>query len=121
MKLTRRTLLAGAAAIPAVVGMDRLAAVTPGAGNVMLYDPSLPDARHRALAGAGMGDELVEITGDRIRFARDVISRRPTQVSGLSRQADALLIEEVAGEAGYRRERLEVDGAAIRWSLVRRT
>jgi len=121
MKLTRRSLLAGAAAIPAVVGMDRLAAATPGEGGVFLYDGSLPHARQRAVAASGWGEGLREITGDRIRFAREVLSHRPARVSGISRQADALLMEEVAAEAGYRRERLEVDGAAIHWSLVRRT
>ena len=36
-----------------------------------------------------------------IRFARTVFDRRPSLVLGVSRQADAVLIEEVGREAGY--------------------
>lgn len=120
MKLTRRALLAGVAAIPAVAGVDRLAAAATSGGGVVLYDPGLPHARERALASAGWADELVEITGDRVRFARQILARRPLVVRGISRQADALLIEEVAAEAGYRREAIEVNGAILGWVLSRR-
>lgn len=120
MKLTRRTLLAGAAAIPAVVGLERLSAATPLANTVFLFDAGLPDAesRRRAAFIAGQGPRAIE--GDRIRFAREIVAAGPAAIHGWSRQADALLIEEVAAEAGYRRERVKAEGTALEWLLVRR-
>jgi len=47
------------------------------------------------------GGEALPIAGDRIRFARAVFERRPAFVIGVSRPADALLIEDVGREAGY--------------------
>ncbi len=120
MKLTRRTLLAGVAAIPAVAGLERLSAATHTAGEIFLFDSSLPGARERAIAATGWGQEPIEITGDRIRFARDILSAQPATVRGISRQADALLIEEVALEMGYRRHAMDVSGPTISWQLVRR-
>lgn len=120
MKLTRRTLLAGAAALPAVVGLERLSAAKPLARNVFLFDAGLPDTRHRHAAALVEGHEPRELEGDRIRFAREVVSARPDRIQGFSRQADALLVEEVAAEAGYRREWLRTEGAAMEWLLVRR-
>ena len=52
-------------------------------------------------AVAGLPGEALAIEGDRIRFARAVFERRPSLVVGISRPADALLIEEVGREAGY--------------------
>jgi hypothetical protein len=46
--------------------------------------------------------EALPIEGDRIRFARAAFERCPSMVVGVSRPADALLIEEVGREAGYR-------------------
>ncbi|WP_338242825.1 hypothetical protein [Aurantiacibacter hainanensis] len=121
MKLTRRTLLAGVAAIPAVLGLDRLSAATPIAGSVFLFDASLPEATSRRTAAVEAGQQARAIEGDCIRFAREVVASGPAIIHGWSRQADALLIEEVAAEAGYRREGVRVEGAAITWMLVRRT
>jgi len=64
----------------------------------MLHDPSIA-AGHRF--AAAYGGKAVPIEGDRIRFARAVFAERPAFVVGLSRAADALLIAEVAREAGY--------------------
>jgi hypothetical protein len=98
VKATRRQALKGALAVPAVVGLPR----TNWARNseaVLLYDASLEADRHYAEAHIG---QVISIEGDRIRFARAVFERRPSLVIGLSRHADALLIEEVGREAGYR-------------------
>jgi hypothetical protein len=65
---------------------------------VLLHDPSLEAGRRFAEA---YGGEAWSIEGDRIRFARAVFARRPAYVVGVSRPADALLIEDVAREAGY--------------------
>ena len=42
---------------------------------------------------------------------------RPAIVRGVSRQADALLVQEVAEEAGYERTALVVEGDALTWTL----
>src|SRR5687768_18064786 len=61
----------------------------------------------RRFAGA-YGGEALAIEGDRIRFARAVFARRPAFVVGVSRPADALLIEEVAREAEIGRHTSEL-------------
>ena len=65
---------------------------------MLLHDASLEAGRRFAEA---YGGEALPIEGDRIRFARAVFARRPAFVVGVSRPADALLIEDVGREAGY--------------------
>jgi hypothetical protein len=89
--------LAGALAVPAVAGVPRISSAA-SAGAVLLHDPSLEAARRIAKA---YGGEALPIEGDRIRFARAVFAPGPAYVVGVSRPADALLIEDVAREAGY--------------------
>ena len=97
MKATRRHVLGGALAVSAMAGLPRIA-VARGADAVLLHDPSLEAGRRFAEA---YGGEALPIEGDRIRFARAVFARRPSFVVGVSRPADALLIEDVGREAGY--------------------
>ena len=97
MKATRRGVLAGVLAVPAAAGVPRVTAAKAG-GAVLLHDPALEAGRRLAEAHGG---EALPIEGDRIRFAQSVFARRPAYVVGISRPADALLIEEVAREAGY--------------------
>jgi hypothetical protein len=97
VKATRRGVLAGALAVPAATGLPR-AASAKGGSAVLLHDPSLEAGRR--FAGAH-GGQALPIEGDRIRFARAVFARRPSYVVGVSRPADALLIEDVGREAGY--------------------
>ena len=97
MKATRRGVLAGALAAPAVAGLPRVASARVGKA-LLLHDPSLEAGRRFAQAYPG---EALAIEGDRIRFARAVFAQRPAFVVGVSRPADALLIEEVGREAGY--------------------
>ena len=106
MKATRRGVLAGALAVPAMAGLPRVAVARAGKA-VLLHDPSLAAGRRFAEA---YGGEAIAIEGDRIRFARGVFEQRPAFVVGISRPADALLIEEVAREAGY----VPVDDASVR-------
>ena len=95
IRATRREALMGALAVPAVAGMPRL---KRGTTPLLVHDPMLAAGRRLAEAHDG---EALAIEGDRIRFARAVFERRPTLVIGVSRHADALLIEEVGREAGY--------------------
>ncbi len=97
MKATRRRVLAGALAAPALAGLPCVA-MARGSDPVLLHDPSLDVGRRFAEA---YGGKSLPIEGDRIRFARAVFERRPAFVVGISRPADALLIEDVAREAGY--------------------
>ena len=97
MKATRRGVLAGALAVPALAGVPPMASARAGHA-VLLHDASLEAGRRFAEA---YGGEALPIEGDRIRFARAVFARRPSLVVGVSRHADALLIEDVAREAGY--------------------
>src|SRR5690606_18186083 len=98
IRATRRGMLAGGLAAAAGAG-GRGGWPWPRAeGALLLHDPALGAGRRLASAHAG---EALAIEGDRIRFARAVFARRPSLVLGVSRPADALLIEDVAREAGY--------------------
>ena len=92
---TRREALMGALAVPAVAGVPRIERNVP---TVVVVDPALAAGRRLAESHEG---QIVTIEGDRIRLARALFERRPWLVVGVSRPADALLIEEVGREAGY--------------------
>ena len=106
MKASRRGVLAGALTVPAVAGLPRMALAGTGDA-VLLHDASLEAGRRFADA---YGGAVLPIEGDRIRFARTVFEKRPAFVIGVSRPADALLIEDVGREAGY----VPADDARVR-------
>jgi hypothetical protein len=95
---TRREALMGALAVPALAGLPRLSWAR-GESALVVYDPALESGRRLAEAHGG---EALAIAGDRIRFARALFERQPALVVGVSRTADALLIEDVGREAGFR-------------------
>jgi hypothetical protein len=99
---SRREALKGALAAPAVAALPQ-SRWGRSEGAVMLHDPALEAGRRFAEAGRAKGSDVLAIDGDRIRFARAVFEKRPALVVGVSRPADALLIEDVAREAGYRK------------------
>lgn len=113
------SLVAGAFAAPAAASMSGWR-WRHGHGTVLLFDPDFAPARDFAEAGRAWNRQVLPIEGDRIRFAREVFEGKPAVVQGMSRQADAVLIEEVASEAGYERAALEVEGDALRWTLMPR-
>lgn len=117
MKVSRRGLLASAVAVPAVAGLAGWQ-WRHGHGTVLLFDAEMAQGRAFAEAGRAWNRSVVAIEGDRVRFAREIFVRRPAIVQGVSRQADSILIEEVAAEAGYERAAIEVDGDAIKWTLM---
>ena len=100
IRATRRGALAGVLALPAVASMAKAPRRKPS-GTVLLHDPALDAGRRFAAAGQVRGDKVLAIGGDRIRFARMVFERAPALVIGVSRAADAVLIEDVGREAGY--------------------
>lgn len=119
MKLSRRGLLAGAVAVPAAAGLANWQ-WRHGHGTVLLFDPEMAEGRAFANVGSAWNRRVFPIEGDRIRFGRDIFARRPAIVQGVSRQADAILLEEVGAEAGYERSAFAVDGDAIRWTMMPR-
>jgi hypothetical protein len=100
IRATRRGALAGALALPAVASLAKSPKRKPS-GTVLLHDPALQAGRRLAAAGEATGEHVLAIEGDRIRFARAVFERAPALVIGVSRAADAVLIEDVGREAGY--------------------
>ena len=117
MKLSRRAMIAGLAAVPAAASASEFT-WRHGHGTVLLYDADLPQGRAFAEAGRAWNRAVAPLEGDRIRFARMVFARRPAIVQGVSRQADAVLLGEVAAEAGYEQVSLKVDGAALEWTFA---
>ena len=97
MRASRRDTLLAALAVPAVAGLPGVAKAR-SAKPLAMHDPALAAGRRLAELHGG---EALAIDGDRIRFARAVFEMRPALVVGVSRHADALLIEDVAREAGY--------------------
>lgn len=100
IRATRRGALAGALALPAAAAAARTGK-RAATGTIVLYDPSYQGARSFAVSAKLRGAEAMRIEGDRIRFARGLFARMPALVVGVSRSADAVLIEDVGREAGY--------------------
>ena len=117
MKTTRRDALKGALAVPAVAAVPT-AAWARGGKAVLVHDPALAAGRRLAAVHDG---EVLPIAGDRIRFARALFARQPSLVVGMTRSADALLIEEVAREAGYLPVVAPASLGASGWVLAPRT
>jgi hypothetical protein len=117
IRASRRSVMAGALAVPAAAHAARLRFARTSAP-VLLHDPALQAGRRFAEAGKAAGARVLVIEGDRIRFARAVFAARPAYVQGVSRQADAVLIEDVAREFGYRHEALRASGPVLEWRLV---
>ncbi len=123
MKLTRRAMIAALAAAPAAASASEFRqgfGWRHGHGTVLLYDADLPQGSAFAEAGRAWNRAVLPLEGDRIRFAREIFARRPAIVQGVSRQSDAVLLAEVASEAGYEQVALKVDGAALEWTFAPR-
>ncbi|MEL1251409.1 hypothetical protein [Aurantiacibacter gilvus] len=119
MRVSRRGVLAGAAALP-IATQARGWRWEHHGDTVLLYDPALPAAQTFAESGRSAGRTVLALEGDRIRMARDLFAGRPALVRGVSRQADAVLVEEVAQEAGYYPVGQRVDGDVLDWTLAPR-
>jgi hypothetical protein len=127
IRASRRGVLAGALAVPTVAGLASWR-WRHGERSLLLHDPALESGRRFAEAGRNRGGEVLAIEGDRIRFARSVMDRRPALIAGVSRHADALMIEDVAREAGYetvaalhgRGEQCALHGCRQGWGAIGR-
>jgi hypothetical protein len=120
IRASRRAVVAAALAAPVAARAVGMKPASKGEA-VLLHDPALPAGRRFAEAGRATGAKVLPIEGDRIRFAREVFAANPAWVQGVTRQADAVLIEDVGREFGYRREALRVAGPALEWRLVPQT
>ena len=109
VKLTRRGMLgggvlAGALAVPTVAGLSgwqwRQAGGHPGAP-LLLFDNSLDAGHCFACAAQGAGGAPQALAGDPVRLMQRLLPSRPALIAGVSRHAEALLLIEVAQEAGY--------------------
>lgn len=102
MKVSRRSMMLGALAVPTVAGLAswqwKHGATS---ASLLLHDDSLAAGRRFAAAGRAAGGRTVAIAGDPVRFGREVLADRPALIAGISRHAEALLLGEVAMEAGY--------------------
>lgn len=118
IRASRREALIGALAVPAAGALPLTARASTGTP-ILLHDPKLAAGRRFAAAAAAKGEGAVAIEGDAIRFARMIFARQPTLVVGVTRRADALLIEEVGREAGYRAVAPPVSTGSDAWALAR--
>ena len=100
IRASRRTLLAGALAVPTLSGLAAWR-WRHGDGRVLLHDDDLEVGRRFAAAGREQGLPSLAITGDRVRFTRDLLKAKPAMIAGVSRYADMLLIADIAREHGY--------------------
>ncbi len=97
---TRRAALLGALSVPTVAGFAGWR-LRHGEVSRLVHDPALAAGRRFAAAAKAGGAPSREVTGDRIRFAREVLQARPSLIAGVTRHADFLLIADAAREAGY--------------------
>ncbi|MXO65229.1 hypothetical protein [Altericroceibacterium endophyticum] len=109
IRATRRNVLGaatlGMAAIPTVSGLAAWR-WRHGDSRVLLHDAGLSGGERFAAAAQRHGTASTAITGDRVRFTRQILADRPALVAGVTRHADQLMIEDVAREQGYMRAAL---------------
>lgn len=106
IRATRRTVIGGAA-----LGVTAVSTVSSLGGwrwrhgdeRVLLHDASLSAGQRFAIAGEAHGATSLAIEGDRVRFTRKLLENRPAMIAGVSRYADAMMIEDIAKEANYQR------------------
>lgn len=91
---------------------------------MLVYDTNFPAAKRYAIASRSEFAAVHAVGGDRVRFARALVAKRPEALSGLTRYPDFLLLTGEAAEAGYRlvaqSQHAEKGGALIAWTMRRR-
>ncbi|HEU4625049.1 MAG TPA: hypothetical protein VFS52_09820 [Steroidobacteraceae bacterium] len=115
---TRREFMIGTVAAGGAIALApaALAATEP----LFLADDELAHASRLAADAASRGWRIVRITGDRVRFAREVFGPgAPDVVAGATRYADFIVLAGCASEAGYRLTGSRAEGGLVRWKVVR--
>lgn len=105
--VSRRGFIAGAAVASAALAGSRPAAAAPP---LLLHDPGLAAGLRFAARAAALDGASITIEGERVRHVRPLLASGPSALFGVTRHADALLIAEIAREAGYRRVALVQHG-----------
>ena len=103
MPVSRRGLVAGAAIAAAAAATLRSPVLAHEGQPVLLYDAGLAASARFAAHARRLGGAAQPMDGDRVRQVQALVRTRPAAFFGVSRQADAVIVSEVAQEAGYRR------------------
>ena len=119
MIVSRRHVLAGAAALP-LAGQAAAFRWEDHGATVLLFDPALAEGQAFAASGREAGRQVMPLEGDRIRLASALFARRPLAVRGVSRRSDAVLVADVAAEHGYRLAAERIEGPVSDWTLAPR-
>ena len=98
LMMSRRNVIAAALAVPTVSGAASWFH-TRRSTSVLMHDASLEAGRRFATAATTVAS--IPINGDRVRLARKMLAGRPAIIAGVTRNADMVLIADVAREAGY--------------------
>lgn len=69
---------------------------------VFVYDPQLPGSVWMPVVLRHAPCSARAVTGDRVRFAREVLASTPQMIGGLTRHADRLVLTGTAEEVGFR-------------------
>jgi hypothetical protein len=98
------------------------AAMTATEPQLLVIDYDIAEARRLAAHAAGSASRTLAITGDRVRFARDLFgSSAPEVIGGLTSYADFIVLTGCAAEAGYRLISERTESALVRWKIARLT
>jgi len=116
---TRRGILGGLVAVPAVLGLGSWIR-SPDEKTVFLFDESL-DAWPQIAAAGKLGNTSVRpIRGDRVRQMRGILTGRPDQIVGITLPSDAFMIHDIAREAGYSKTAEVTVSRGAGWQQSRR-
>jgi hypothetical protein len=108
---------AGALLVDQPVNAARMASTEP---RLLLLDLELADAHRVAAEAEAVGCRALAITGDRVRFGREVFaSGAPEIIGGLTTYADYIMLSGCAAEAGYRVLSERAQDAFVRWKIAR--
>jgi len=69
---------------------------------LILFDPTMAASARLADQVRKHGAAVLALSGDRIRFMRDVVASRPRVIAGMTSYADFLLLSGTAAESGFR-------------------
>lgn len=100
MMATRRIVLSGMVAAPVVLGLGSWIRL-PDMKALFLYHESF-EAWPQIAAARELGNTtLSPLRGDRVRQMRGILADMPDRIVGITLSSDALLLHDIAREAGY--------------------
>ena len=101
--LSRRNFVVTAAIAPLLPNAVFAASGANGAPPLLFYDATLAAGRRFSAYAQQAGAAPISLQGDRVRqVQRMIAATSPQRLFGVTRHADAILVEEIAGELGYR-------------------